>query len=384
MNPVDIAQETLTEIVQVALAAPAVRVTTWQMRPLVHRVINRVTGGVYRVAGTAQDHQQSFTWSLVLKVLHCPDHDPASDFNASAVPMHWNYWRREALVYASELLAHMPLALAAPRCFAIAEPTPDVAYLWIEDIQGIPATQWPLERFELAAKHLGQFQGAYLAASSLPDAPWLSRRWLRAWVATEETVYLDLIRDEMAWRHPLLVGVFPADLQDAVLRLWEDHPALLEAIEQLPQTLCHLDLWPPNMFARTTAAGEAQTVLIDWSQIGYGAPAEDIANLVLDSVWMFKIPPDALPAYEQYVWNGYIAGLRAAGWQGDEAQVRFVYAAAAALRFGLLAGRLLQAANDESAHAELEQRYHRTMREIIGPRAAAVRHALELGREARV
>jgi hypothetical protein len=124
--------------------------------------------------------------------------------------------------------------------------------------------------------------------------------------------------------------------------------------------------------------------LIDWSQIGYGAPAEDIANLVLDSVWMFKIPADVLPAYEQHVWNGYIAGLRAAGWQGDEAQVRFVYAAAAALRFGLLAGRLLQAANDESAHAELEQRYHRTMREIIGPRAAAVRHALELGREARV
>lgn len=29
MNPVDIAQEMLTEIVQVALAAPAARVTTW-------------------------------------------------------------------------------------------------------------------------------------------------------------------------------------------------------------------------------------------------------------------------------------------------------------------------------------------------------------------
>jgi hypothetical protein len=384
MNPVDIAQETLTEIVQVALAAPAARVTTWQMSPLVHRVINRVTGGVYRVAGTAQDPHRSYTWSLVLKVLHCPDHDPTSGFNASAVPTHWNYWRREALFYASEHLVRMPPALAAPRCFAITEPTPEVVYLWLEDIQDAPATQWPLERFELAAKHLGQFQGYYLAASSLPDAPWLSRRWLRAWVATEETVYLDLIRDEAAWRHPLLDRVLSADLQDAVLQLWDEHAVLLKTIEQQPQTLCHLDLWPPNMFDRTTAAGEAQTILIDWSQIGYGAPAEDIANLVLDSVWMFKIPADVLPAYEQDVWNGYMAGLRAAGWQGDEAPIRFVYAATAALRFGLLVSRLLQMANDESGHAWLEQRYHRTMREIIGPRAAVVRHALELGREARV
>ncbi len=182
----------------------------------------------------------------------------------------------------------------------------------------------------------------------------------------------------------LLDRVFPAELQEVVLRLWEDHSALLEAIEQQPQTICHLDLWPPNMFDRTTAAGEAQTVLIDWSQIGYGAPAEDIANLVPDSVWMFKVPADMLPAYEGYVWNGYIAGLRAAGWRGGEALIRFVYAATTALRFGLLAGHLLQAANDESGHIELEQRYHRTMREIIGPRAAVVRHALELYREVKV
>ena len=56
----------------------------------------------------------------------------------------------------------------------------------------------------------------------------------------------------------------------------------------------------------------------------------------------------------------------------------------AALRFGLLAGRLLQTANDEPTQAQLEQYCHRTIQEIIGPRAAVVRHAIELGREAKV
>ena len=46
------------------------------------------------------------------------------------------------------------------------------------------------------------------------------------------------------------------------------------------------------------------------------------------------LPPEQLPALEAVVLDGYIEGLRQAGWQGDPELVRLGYLCSVALRYG--------------------------------------------------
>ena len=80
--------------------------------------------------------------------------------------------------------------------------------------------------------------------------------------------------------------------------------------EALPRTLCHLDFWPKNLIRLP----DGQVVLIDWSFAGLGALGEDAGNLVPDAAFDHFIPPSDLPHLEQVVFDGYLRGLRAAGW----------------------------------------------------------------------
>jgi hypothetical protein len=302
--PISLDEATLTPVLRQALGSPTARLAAWRYEPVAYTVINRITGGLYRLTGTATASTGTAPWSVFLKILQHAAPDAASTFNASDDETHWNYWRREALVYASDLLDDLPATLGAPRCYAITTPTPHTQWLWLEDIQGQAATAWPLPRFPLAARHLGHWQGQYAAKRGLPAAPWLSRRWLQAWTPSADTAALDLMRNPAAWRHPRLPAALKPAMAEAVLRLWDERTLLLDSIEQLPQTLCHLDFWPPNLFARGRDDGQEQTVLLDWSHVGLGAYAEDIANLALDSGWMFWVDHSALAEFEQLVWTG--------------------------------------------------------------------------------
>jgi hypothetical protein len=111
--------------------------------------------------------------------------------------------------------------------------------------------------------------------------------------------------------------------------------------------------------------------------------ADDAANLVFDSVWMFGAAPADLPAFARLILDEYCLGLRDAGWRGDEDAVRATFAAIAALRFGLLAGSLLGFAHNEAQHAIWEGRYGRPIAEIVARRVAVVIHALSLADQGR-
>lgn len=376
MDPLAIDPRSLAEVVRRALEAPGARLEDWRAEPLPYRVINRVTAGLYQVSGSARVDGAAQPWSVFLKVLrHLP---PAGDtnFNPSDDPAHWNYWRREALVYQSGLLERLPDGLAAPRCYGVEQPAPDTIWLWLEQIAGAPAGAWPVERFGLAARHLGRLQ-----AGPAPELPWLSRGWLRAWVPDDPGGLPDLAADPAAWRHPLLAAQAPPEAAARVLWLRRRREALLQRAERLPQTLCHLDFWPPNLLARRGPDGQEQTVLLDWSQSGPGARGEDIANLPLDSVWMGHVAPEQLPALERLVYQGYLAGLREAGWAGEERQIRLAFALTAALRFGLMANALLRQVHDPRQHEPLARRYGRPFAQTAAWRAAAVARALDIAAE---
>jgi hypothetical protein len=382
VSALDLDPTTVAAVVREIIGDTTAQLLHWSARPIRYQVINRSTAGLYRVTGSAQGGDRIHSWSVFLKLLRHISPDPTTRFNSSVEPGDWSYWRREAEVYSSALLADLPPGLAAPRCYAITGPAHDQLWLWLEDIHGQPGTIWPLERFALAATHLGRRQGDYLTRARSFDAPWLSRGWLRAWVPDAIAGHITLAREPAAWHHPLVAPLFPASLADSVLRLWEDSALLLTEVEQLPQTLCHLDVWPPNLFAHPAVGGE-ETVLVDWSQVGPGAPGEDIANLVLDSVWMQQVGEEHLNSLETLALEGYLEGLWRAGWHGPDQLVRFGYAATAALRFGLLAGAVLDQARRSELHAGMEKRYSRPIGQVLAARAAVVTQSLRLADAAR-
>jgi hypothetical protein len=342
---------TLTPLVQSALKNETAEVTGWECAQL-HGGIGLGTA-IYRFSGEGHDQGQKVPWSLILKTL-CPAEDNA-DVSA------WNYYKREADAYQSRWLDDLPGGLAAPRSFGVVEHPDGTCWIWLEDVGDEIGSHWPLEHYGLVAYHAGQLNGAYLVERSLPSWPWLSSDWLRGYIALSAPA-IPLIRNSLG--HPLVRRAWPGDASARLFRLWEERDLFLDALDRLPQTLCHLDLFRRNLFARKTADGDDQTVVIDWAFAGRGAIGEELVPLILASVAFNEIDLTQAQALEDVVFEGYLEGLHDAGWRGDPRQVRLGYTAATLrFRFAEL-NRAMDMAFDESQHPFMEQVFGRSMEEI--------------------
>jgi hypothetical protein len=379
IKDIDTAQ--LTGLVREALNSPSAEITSWEHQPVSY--INTETSnlGLYRFQGMAQaEGGEARPWSMVLKAVHAPVNDTD--------PAHWNYHRREILAYQHGLLTDLPgQVLKAPRCLGVTEHPQGqgLCWLWLEDVRDSTSRNWSLDEYGLAARHLGQFNGAYVTGHALPAHPWLSRHWLRGWLefydkGCRET--LELIRDESFWEHPLLRSEFPQPITADVLRLWEDRDRLLAALDQLPQTFCHMDAYRPNLFIRPNPQGMAETVAIDWVFAGTGALGEEIANLLAASLIWFEFDAARAQSLDQAVFTNYLSGLRAANWQGDERLVRLGYTAACALRWGVVGLWWLPALTNANEQAGFEKHWNRPMSELVSQWASTAYHVLGLAKEA--
>jgi hypothetical protein len=291
---------------------------------LTHNAGNQATGGIWLVEGPAG--------RAVLKIANAGE--DAGAWATSERGDHWNNWRREPLAYRSGLAqaAFGDAGLGAPRLLELVELGAGALALWLEAVDGLPGPRWTVERLADAAGRLGRVQAAW-AGRELPY-PWLSRGWLRQYVASKP------IREPVAWDHPLAVAAWPAELRARLRRLWARRADLLDQAEALPRTLCHLDVWPMNLIARGGPGDEI--VLLDWSFAGAGAVGEDVANLIADSVADALIEPALLPAIDREVTAAYLAGLRAGGWRGGDAVVRRAIEVTGAAKYCWLAPIMLQ------------------------------------------
>ena len=229
-----------------------------------------------------------------------------------------------------------PTGLAAPRCYGIEE-RPGATWLWLEDVTDEIGPHWPIARFALAARHLGRLSGRYLTERPLPDDPWLLRHGLlpsRAAVAAGFWDGFARVRDD-----PLARRIWPGDLGDRALRLWDERDRVMAAIERLPQSFVHGDADRRNLFARRGAAGEEETVAIDWALAGVLPLGAELPLLVTASVlWAQEVGPGDLGELADSCLAGYVAGLADVGWHGDPRLVEAGFAATAALRHGPLSG----------------------------------------------
>lgn len=361
----------LTPLVRRLLHYERAEVVDWRYRP----VEGGFSGayGVYRFEGQAQAEDKTLDWSLILKVIA-----PAS---GSLEPSDWGYWKREALVYPSGLLNALPDDLVAPRCLGIVEHPEQEIWLWLEAMVEDGDETWPLARYGRAANHLGQFNGAYLAGHPLSTAPWLSSGRLHRWVRLAEATAAELPQIS---QHPLFAGLLPAQGIERSMQLWAERRRWLAILDQLPRSFCHHDAFRRNLMSRTTREGREQTVLLDWAEAGIGVVGEELVPLFSATLTFVAVDIDKIAELDGIIFEGYMDGLRSAGWHGDSRLVRFGYAATAALQG--VAKRAIQWPNLVRRINALPQGQEPPR--LLNPGgpvqyAAVQRHLLDLGDEAR-
>ncbi|HEY0602937.1 MAG TPA: hypothetical protein VGD58_08495 [Herpetosiphonaceae bacterium] len=368
----------LTNVLRQATRRDSIALDTWQIQPLDYQNLSPASRALYRVSGTGADRGKTVDWSLILKAFKAPaesSDDPSQPF----------YWQREPLAYQSGLLPNLPAGLAAPANFGSTERPDGQIWLWLEDLGAADETPWPLSRYGLAARHLGFFGAAGTSNRRAAPAAWLSRGIIKAWIA-DSAAQIERIQRPGVWEHPLLRAAFPTPPTEQIVRLWNEQDRLCAALERLPGTICHHDLWRKNLFSRSTADGHAQTVAIDWELIGLGALGEDAANLFGVSLLNFDVEAEQALELEQIIFQEYLAGLHAACWDGDVQAVRAAFVTASALRcvFSTACWPVAIALDTSNRYiAETEARWKRPIDQIFRQWAAVTRLLLERAEEGR-
>lgn len=372
----------LRPIVQQLLDQPILGLIEWGWQPVQGGSAQAVgTGlGVYRFSGYARSQQDKLPWSVILKAYRLFKAAEGAVAHGNEQQTAWNYWKREALTYASGLLEPLPGELVAPRCYGVVEYPHDEVWLWLEDIREEGGDKWTLEQFGVAAYHLGQFNGAYLTGCPLPNEPWFTRGRVRT--------YLDMCAPLIPELYTLIQNPFVSqwltvDHTEHILRLWNDRQSYLDAFDRLPRTFCHHDAHRRNLFVRRNQHGRPQTVAIDWAITGTGAVGEEIAGLVTTSLRWLDADIKEATALDALVFQNYLAGLRHAGWDGDEALVRFGYTTAATY-FNAVGGLvLLPFVYNEQYHPLAEQVFGYPLAQILAQWADLQEFLLDLSDEMR-
>jgi hypothetical protein len=172
---------------------------------------------------------------------------------------------------------------------------------------------------------------------------------------------LELLRESL--HHALVRRAFPPDKVDALLRRWEQREEFLDALDGLPQTLCHFDAFRRNLFARTDAQGRAETVAVDWAMVGLGAIGEELRSLVGSTLAWREVDLRQWKDLDRIAFEGYLEGLQDTGWRGDPRHVRFGKTAKYAMRGLENLAYDLPVLLDESQYAEFKQRWNMPIEE---------------------
>ncbi|MFN8469800.1 MAG: phosphotransferase [Caldilineaceae bacterium] len=375
LNSVD--TRVLTPVVRQALRDDEAQVLNWNTLTLPGGMAQEhgASLGLYRFQGKALSHAQERPWSIILKVLAAAV--TATSPIASTDPSSCFYWKREVMVYQSGLLSDLPGGLYAPRCFGITEHAGEEYWIWLEDVTD---RTWSRADSGLAAHRLGQFNGAYLCGRPMPQAGWLAKEPVRTWLELGSTGILDI---EHLRRHPVNQRWLDDETVARVQRLWAQQERLLTALAGLPCTFCHNDAYRDNLMLREAEDGNTELVAVDWASPGIDCVGAEMAAMVGNAATMYAIPAAEMKDFEAAAMSSYLAGLRDAGWHGAPQQVRFGFAASAALHQGLgLAGLLLILFTNAEEIAIHERFFGRPIEDLLAQRVGYQRYLLDLGDEA--
>ena len=131
------------------------------------------------------------------------------------------------------------------------------------------------------------------------------------------------------------------------LAVWEEHPHMLKILDGMPQTFCHQDAFERNLFYR-----HGELVAIDWNFAGIAPVGTELAAPI-GALGLTNFPLNQTWQLDQACFEGYLEGLRRAGWQPDPRQVRLCYCLNVILRYvvGATIGQQLPGLLDQATHA---------------------------------
>ncbi len=362
----------LQPLVRQVLGDTAIDIKEWRCEPIYGGFGQGANNShrLYRWRGTAAVRAGLRPWSMILKILN--------DTDGSGEPGSSDYWKREALLYQSGLLNAVAPALVAPACYGVADQSDVETWIWMEDVReytdGGAAGTWPQTHFALAAERLGLFNGAYLIGQPIPQQPWLNQGDWRTRLQGGERYFADLPSYR---RHPLSRRAIPQEQVAWLEQLWYRRRQLAHELRDAPRCFCHNDAFRRNLMLRRSD-NRAEIVAIDWAFSGEGAVGEDAAKLVVTSLVYLERPATAMRALFETVHDGYLAGLRAAGWTGDAALVRRTYATAATLFFLEHTWLALQGIHSDIPVEMAERIFGHPIGDIVDQHAALGRFVMTL------
>jgi len=352
-DPALVTVDTLLPIVQRAYAEQITEISEFSSSVLSGGIGG---GSIVRFSGLGRAKDESVDWSVILKILK-PGAKGEIDTNING----WNYYKREADAYRSGWFKELPGGITTPQFLGISEFPDGVCWLWFEDIRH-SLEQWTLEDYRRVARNIGLFNGAFLTTSPLPQQPWFSSHWIRNYVALSAPA-IEPIRNSLD--HPLIKRWFPGNSSQRFFRIWNQREMLFNIMDQLPQTICHFDMFRRNLFLTKDPHSPERTIAIDWAFVGYGCIGADISPLVLASLAFFEVGPDKARQLDQIVFDAYLDGLRQAGWHGDARQVRMGYLAANIRYHFAEIGGFLAGVFDDNIRHMIEQAFGHPLGEIF-------------------
>ena len=323
----------LANIVRQSLKREKFHIQGWKARKLDGGVGNPVSLGLYRFEGVGVDDGEWLDWSIILKVIQSPANLGYFNIGEGEDPQHWNYWKRELLIYQSGWLETLPEGISSPRCYEAQELPGNLAGIWLEDISDSFNGNWPLYRYALTARHLGRLNGTYISRRELPSFPWLSRQRTRQWLSS-------IAWRDFPWEHPRARQQFPALEMNSFRQMLQEHSRFLNKLEQLPCTVSHGDTYPTNFKSRRSTRNQDQTVAMDWALAGIEPLGDDLGQLVYGTYMNLK--GYKLQDISHTLFTSYINGLEDSGCRIDPKWVRYGYVASAAFRVGLFKLMLLR------------------------------------------
>ncbi len=286
------------------------------VRAIGKKSVGAGTQGIFHVAGTAQNGDRQTPWSAVVKALGGSEgfsQDPSIDLD------------REIEVYRSGAFFENHGNFRAARCYSVHEFSEDSTWLWLEDLTEALNAPWPLEQYPVSAQHLGEFNAAW-NGRSLPDWDWLNPAGIQGkWRGSAiQSVFEDLpgLRD-----HPFIQAITPTAGFDRLLRHWDDGQLLLSAVEAFENGVSHHDVHPKNLFVLNHQTNSAITVAADWSSVGKGPLGSDLGNLIVSPLKWLEISVDDAKSLIEPTLDGYLRGIRNAGWDNDDSAIRLAYLA---------------------------------------------------------
>lgn len=330
-----LAEEDFATLVRTITGDPGATPGDVRVEPVDYPIGTPSTEALLRLFGTATTASGDVVdWSCFVKKLQSVRHWPFLDtlpeeFRAAFIQ---NLpWQLEIVVQRSDIAELLPDGMRLAKAYRMDMYDDDRGTLWMENVVQEPGP-WPMERFERAAYLLGRLSArrqVHLVEPLFPRGdvatPGVGLRYYVGGRVMRAA--LPAIASRETWRHPLLAtavcNLGEHRLRDDLVELGERLPAVLDALDALPQCYQHGDASPQNLLVPKDNPDEF--VVIDW---GFDCPQAigfDLGQLLVGLAHAGELAPEALPIVHKVIVKAFMKGLAEEGMQVTEEQVLYGY-----------------------------------------------------------